>query len=83
MEATLGAKPEKKHWFGRRDVWITCAILIATSIIMFFAKLSTGPTSYEDCVLKNVVPGDSDRGAAVKADACRKKFPKNYFDKYD
>lgn len=82
MEATIGAKPEKKPW-GKRE-WGLCllAAFVAWCAISFY-QIVNKPMSYEECVMQNIKPGDSDRGAAVKADACRKMFPKNPYDVFD
>lgn len=39
-------------------------------------KYFSAPHSYEECVMDNIKPGDSDTAAKIKSAACYKMFPK-------
>jgi len=79
VETTISAQ---KSWSKKE--WGVCLFgAIAVLCAVSFYQIVNKPTSYEECVMQNVKPGDSDKGALVKAAACRKMFPNPYdiFDK--
>jgi hypothetical protein len=71
MENTIAVKT---GWTWRQ--WALCfvsAFLVYCGVQ--FCKLTTTPTTYEECVMKALSPGDSDTAAKIKAGVCRQQFP--------
>lgn len=44
-------------------------------IIFTLVIIGCSPTTYEECVFKNVKDANSDKGALIANAVCRKKFP--------
>lgn len=79
MEAVMEkSKTEKKQRMW--PYYLLGAFLMYMAIASF--KYFTTPRSYEECVMKNIQPGDSDSAAQIKAKACRQMFP-NPYDRFD
>jgi hypothetical protein len=64
----------KESWTWRQ--WAICLI---TAFLVYcgwqFYKLTTTPTTYEECITKLLEPGDSDTAAKIKSGVCRQQFP--------
>jgi hypothetical protein len=66
--------------------WRQWALCLASAFLVYcgvqFYKLTSTPTTYEECIMKALSPGDSDTAAKLKAGVCAKKHP-NPYDKFD
>jgi hypothetical protein len=65
----------KASWTWRQ--WAICFI---SAFFVYcgwqFYKLASTPTTYEECIMEALSPGDSDTAAKIKAGVCAKRFPK-------
>ena len=69
----------------KKKVVVAIAMAAMVAVAIYAIKEINKPSTYEECILKNMKDAQSERAAAYISQACRREFPEppNPFDQFD